>query len=171
MCVVDSIARCVENATPTGTLTVRLGSYTTAFLSISPSLSLSPMRHMYSARIVSYADTDRRCYWFGVLCGVVQPAVGEGEYLEVGIDVALAFLRRVIPEDTIKERLNVVGQQKGGNPVGLDEACRAATDLFVSFVASEHMSALLSQMEAAAVPGACTGGGEYCMMHEWWYYH
>ena len=122
-------------------------------------LSLSPMRHMYSARIVSYADTDRRCYWFGVLCGVVQPAVGEGEYLEVGIDVALAFLRRVIPEDTIKERLNVVGQQKGGNPVGLDEACRAATDLFVSFVASEHMSALLSQMEAAAVPGACTDGG------------
>ena len=74
--------------------------------------------------IVKYAPTDRRCHWFGVLCGVVLPDVGG--YLEVGIDVALAFIRRVIPQNTIAERLNVVGSQKA-NPVGVIEACQVRT--------------------------------------------
>ena len=51
--------------------------------------------------IVQNAATDVMSRWFGILCGIVEPDL----YKESGVDFCLAFIRRVMPVNSIKERL------------------------------------------------------------------
>lgn len=51
--------------------------------------------------IVQNAATDVMSRWFGILSGIVEPHL----YKESGIDFCLAFIRRVMPVNSIKERL------------------------------------------------------------------